>query len=217
MDCVFSLAVKESEPLDWSMRLRIIMGISYCLDYMHQLQPPMVHRNLNSSSIYLTEDYAAKVSDFSFWNDLTASKFGSASAELLENPSVDPESDVCSFGVMLVEIITGRIPYSTEDGLLADWVFQYVSMKKTAEVVVDPTLKSFKEDRINKLLQVTRDCLQADPHKRPRMTEVTTRLKEITSMEPDTVSPKTSPLWWAELEIMSVASSEDVKPQELRA
>ncbi|KAI4368910.1 hypothetical protein MLD38_017413 [Melastoma candidum] len=212
------LHVKESEHLDWGMRLRIIMGISYCLDYMHQLKPPMVHRNLNSSTVYLTEDYAANLSDFSFWNDLTDAEPGSASAELLENPSVDLESNVYSFGVMLVEIITGRIPYSTEDGVLADWVYQYMIKTKTPEEVADPTLKSFKEDRIQKLLQVTRDCLQADPHKRPRMTELTTRLKDITtSMEPEKVSPKTSPLWWAELEIMSTASSEEVKPPELGA
>ncbi|KAI4373380.1 hypothetical protein MLD38_011510 [Melastoma candidum] len=211
------LHVKESEHLDWGMRLRIIMGISYCLDYMHQLQPPMVHGNLNSSTVYLTEDYAAKVSDFSFWNDLTATKSRSASPELLENPPVDLECNVYSFGVMLVEIITGRIPYSTEDGHLADWVYQYVSTTMTPGEVADPTLKSFKEDRIQKLLQVARDCLQTDPQKRPRMTEVTARLKDITLMEPDKVSPKISPLWWAELEIMSTASSEEVKPQELRA
>ena len=47
--------------------MRIAMGIAYCLEYMHELKPPIAHRNLQSSFIYLTEDYAAKISDLSLW------------------------------------------------------------------------------------------------------------------------------------------------------
>ncbi|KAE8650143.1 hypothetical protein Csa_011201 [Cucumis sativus] len=63
------------------MRLRIAMGVGYCLDHMHQLDPPVVHRHLCSSSVYLTEDYAAKLSDFSYWIEATAAKLGSATVE----------------------------------------------------------------------------------------------------------------------------------------
>ncbi|PIN14599.1 Non-specific serine/threonine protein kinase [Handroanthus impetiginosus] len=62
------LHIREAEHLDWATRLRIAMGMAYCLDHMHQLTPPLPHRNLTSSTIYLTEDYAAKVSDFVFWD-----------------------------------------------------------------------------------------------------------------------------------------------------
>lgn len=56
------LTVKECEHLNWSIRMRIIMGITYCLQYMHhELSPPVSLPNLQSSSIYLTDDYAAKV------------------------------------------------------------------------------------------------------------------------------------------------------------
>lgn len=55
-------SVKEVEHLDWGARMRIIMGTAYCLQYMHHdLNPPVAHTNLTSSSIYLTDDYAAKV------------------------------------------------------------------------------------------------------------------------------------------------------------
>lgn len=50
------------EHLEWRTRMRIIMGIAYCLRYMHhELNPPVAHTNLHSSSILLTVDYAAKV------------------------------------------------------------------------------------------------------------------------------------------------------------
>ncbi|KAJ6716357.1 hypothetical protein OIU74_008979 [Salix koriyanagi] len=97
------------------------MGIAYCLEYMHQLTPPVAHKNLQSSTIYLTEDYAAKISDLSFGNDAMAAKIGSASRELLESQSSDPEGNIYSFGVILFEMITGRIPYAVDNGSLADW------------------------------------------------------------------------------------------------
>ena len=66
------MAVKEAEHLDWGMRLRVAMGMAYCLDYMHHLEQPIPHNNLNSSAIRLTEDYAAKIAEFSFWNEIAA-------------------------------------------------------------------------------------------------------------------------------------------------
>lgn len=54
--------IKDAEHLDWTTRMRIIMGTAYCLRYMHHdLNPPVAHSDLNSLVIYLTDDYAAKV------------------------------------------------------------------------------------------------------------------------------------------------------------
>lgn len=58
---IFGLSDKEMEHLDWSARMRIIMGTAYCLQHMHEMNPPMAHSDFNSSEIYLTDDYAAKV------------------------------------------------------------------------------------------------------------------------------------------------------------
>ncbi|KAJ6754966.1 PROTEIN MALE DISCOVERER 2 [Salix purpurea] len=199
--------IKEAEHLDWGMRLRIAMGMAYCLEYMHQLSPPVAHKKLQSSSIYLTEDYAAKISDFSFWNDATASKTGSPSMELLESQSSDPESNIYSFGVILFEMITGRIPYAVDNVSLADWASDYLRREQPLREKVDPTLKSFQEDELEKLSEVIRICIHPDPKQRPPMKEIAAKLKEITSVGPDGATPKVSPLWWAELEIMSAEGS----------
>lgn len=55
-------SVQDLEHLDWNARTRIIMGTAYCLQHMHELNPPIPHFNLTSKEILLTEDYAAKVS-----------------------------------------------------------------------------------------------------------------------------------------------------------
>lgn len=59
---VLCFAVKQFEHLDWAARMRIVMGVAYCLQYMHHdLNPPIPHPNLTSNNVYLTDDYAAKV------------------------------------------------------------------------------------------------------------------------------------------------------------
>jgi hypothetical protein len=60
-----------------------------------------------------------------------------------------------------------------------------------------------KDHEIEKWLEVINDCVDLDQEKRPSMKEITSKLKEITDMGPDGATPKSSPLWWAEIEIMS--------------
>ncbi|KAK6935689.1 Serine-threonine/tyrosine-protein kinase, catalytic domain [Dillenia turbinata] len=201
------LHIKESEHLDWGMRVRIAMGMAYCLEYMHQMTPPTAHKNLRSSSVYLTEDYAAKISDFSFWTQLNAVNVGLAKKELLENQSADPKSNVYSFGTILLEMITGRLPYSVDNGSLTHWASNLLSTDKPLSEIVDPTLESFSEEELKKLLEVVKECMSPDPGERPMMRDITAKLKEITALGPDGATPKSSPLWWAELEIMSTGTS----------
>lgn len=149
------------------------MGIAYCVEHMHNLDPnPIFHTNLNSSSIYLATDYAAKVSDFTF---------------LSSAPPIDPMTNIVSFGTLLQEIITGKIP--DPDSLLQD----------DTKPVADPTLKSFQEEVLEKLWEVVRECL----NKKLEMKEVVVKLREITGLTAEAALPSRSPAWWAELEIIS--------------
>ncbi|KAJ7964233.1 Protein MALE DISCOVERER 2 [Quillaja saponaria] len=199
------LHIKEAEQLDWGMRLRIAMGMAYCLEHMHKLTPPIAHRNLQSSSVYLAEDYASKISDFGFWNNVDATKKDSPSMELLETISV--ESNVYSFGVILFEMITRRFPYFGENGSNVDLASEYLRGKEPLREMVDPTLDSFQAEEVENLFEVIKDCVRPNPEERPTMKEVAARLKDITGMDPDITKPKISLLWWAEKEIMSTDES----------
>lgn len=190
------LHIQEAEHLDWGMRMRVIMGMAYCLDYMHNLTPPISHKSLTSSSVNLTDDYAAKVSDFSFWSNI-------ASAEMEANP----ENNVYDFGVILFEIITGRLPYSA-GGPLEDWASDFLKGgKKPLGEMVDPTLQSFEAEQVEQIGEVIRSCVFHEPRLRPKMRQVASRLREITNIRPDGAVPRLSPLWWAELEILTTEAS----------
>ncbi|KAJ6987353.1 hypothetical protein D5086_016018 [Populus alba] len=197
------LHIKESEHLDWGMRLRIAMGMAYCLEHMHQLNPPIAHSNLTSSVISLTEDYASKISDFTFSNDIIANEMKLSGKKLPDVPSALPESDVYNFGVLLFEMVTGRLPYSVDNVSLEAWASDYLRGYQPLREKVDPTLDSFEEEKLERIGEVIKSCVHPDPKQRPTMREVTGRLREITTLTPDAAIPKLSPLWWAELEISS--------------
>ncbi|XP_009776550.1 inactive receptor-like serine/threonine-protein kinase At2g40270 [Nicotiana sylvestris] len=186
------LHIREAEHLDWGMRMRIAMGMTYCLEHMHNLSPSLPHKNLTSSAVYLTEDYAAKISDFGFWNETAAAETG-----------LSPESNVYSFGVILFEMMTGRLPYSANSGSLDDWAADYLREGQTLREMVDPTLNSFQEKQLERIADVIKMCVHPEPRQRPTMREVSGRLREITGIGPDGAIPRLSPLWWAELEIIS--------------
>ncbi|CAN6306970.1 unnamed protein product [Urochloa humidicola] len=193
---------KEAEKLDWMARLRISMGIAYCLEHMHQLKTPVVPRNFDSTTIYLTDDFAAKISDLEFWNDTKG--HNSTNGNLTS--SSDLENVVRKYGIVLLEILTGRVPLSEEDGPLEHWASHYFDGEMRLEELLDPSIGSFPKDAARALCEVARSCIDPDPKKRPQMTEVAARMREITALGPDGATPKVSPLWWAELEIMSSES-----------
>ncbi|KAF8026372.1 hypothetical protein BT93_F2995 [Corymbia citriodora subsp. variegata] len=204
------LHVKEAEHLDWTTRVRIVMGIAYCLQYMHHdLNPPMAHSSLSSSSIYLTDDYAAKVAE-DVWSGFllkvkNADEDKSDHSEL--PPPADPETDVYNFGVMLLEIISGKLPYSDEQGPLVEWASQYLYDKKSTGCLIDPTLRNFKNNELDIICEIIIDCIKPDLRQRPTMREITGRLRDVIAISPDQATPRLSPLWWAELEILSVEAT----------
>ncbi|PKA66901.1 putative LRR receptor-like serine/threonine-protein kinase MRH1 [Apostasia shenzhenica] len=190
---------KEAEHLDWAARLRIAMGVAYCLDHMLRLNPPVTIKNLKSSSIYLTDDYAAKVSDLTFWSE----------PEEINSPNHNSEQNntVYRFGLLLIELISGRISSSGNDAQLEIWASRYLNGERPLKEMVDPLLAKFREEDVNLLRDVILSCINPDTQKRSTMAEVAGRLKEITAMTPERVSPALSPLWWAELEILSSESN----------
>ncbi|CAF1851099.1 hypothetical protein Bca4012_031512 [Brassica carinata] len=200
------LHYKESEHLDWLMRLRIAMGVAYCLEHMHELKPPIVHSNLLSSTLHLTEDYAVKIADFNFGYLKGPSERETSTNALIDTNVSDTtkEDNVNSFGLLLFELITGKLPENVKKGDSVDTSFDDFLRGKTLKEMVDPTLECFDE-KVENIGEVIKICVREDTKERPTMKEVTGRLREITGLSPDDAIPKLSPLWWAELEVLSTA------------
>lgn len=202
---------KESEHLDWATRMRIVMGTAYGLSYMHhELVPPASHLNLDSTSIFLTDDYAAKVANFAVSkmsmvrSDRQKPSFRSVIGyddSDADRHSPDFESNMHSFGILLLEVISGRVPHSELTGSLVEWANEYLNDPKMVWYMVDPSLKSYNHDDLVALCKIVSLCL-ASRNRRPSMRKVTTMLAEVLKLAPETVGPKSSAnLLWAQLEL----------------
>ena len=73
--------------------------------------------------------------------------------------------------------------------------------------MLDPTLGDHREDELAIIGEVIRACIQSDPRNRPSMRNVTDRLREAIGISPVAATPRLSPLWWAELEVLSTAEA----------
>lgn len=204
---IVKFAVKEAEHLEWGTRLRIAMGMAYCMQHIHQLDPPIALSNMTSSTIFLSEDYAGKISDLSFLNEIASHEMKTKGRKHIDIPLASPESNVYSFGVILFEMVTARVPYLADDVLPEDWASSYLQGDCPLKEMVDPTLSSFEEEKLEKIAELIKVCVHPDPKQRPIMKEVSVRLREITNITPEAAVPRLSPLWWAELEICSADGS----------
>ncbi|XP_023737099.1 protein MALE DISCOVERER 2 [Lactuca sativa] len=197
------LHVQEVEHLDWSARMRIILGVAYCLQCMHDLSPPVVHMDLNSKMIYLTDDNAAKVADLSFWKEFSQKEkiSGANKSKCVVTP--DKESNIYSFGVLLLEIISGKHPYSDKQEPLVTWVEEFLKDNKNISHMIDPTLKSFKQKELDVVCEVIQECIEKDGSEKPTINKIIRKLRDESGISPEQAIPRLSPLWWAELEILS--------------
>ncbi|KAJ0080642.1 hypothetical protein Patl1_10500 [Pistacia atlantica] len=202
---------EDMEHLDWNARMRIIMGTAYCLQYMHHdLDPPVAHTNLTSSCIFLTDDYAAKVAETSFSSQSVLQSKVSSEMSIGKSelpPLADPETNIYSFGILLLELISGRLPYSDEHGPIEQWAAEYLDDKESISDMVDPSLNSFKDNELDVICDVINECIQPNPRHRPTMKDIVAKLREGISISPDQATPRLSPLWWAELEILSAEAT----------
>ncbi|KAF8410081.1 hypothetical protein HHK36_002603 [Tetracentron sinense] len=174
-------------PLTWETRMNIILGTAKGLTYLHEgLEPKVVHRDVKSSNILLDKQWNPKVSDFglakllgserSYVTTRVMGTFGYVAPEYASTGMLNERSDIYSFGILIMEIITGRNPvdYSRPPGEvnLVEWLKMMVT-NQNAERVLDPkipdkpSLKAFK-----KALLVALRCVDPEAKKRPKMGHV---------------------------------------------
>jgi hypothetical protein len=176
-------------PLNWETRSGIALGAARGIAYLHSQGPQISHGNIKSSNILLTSNYAARVSDFGL-----AQLVGPAGAptrvagyrapEVTDPRKVSQKADVYSFGVLLLELLTGKAPTHAllnEEGVdLPRWVQSVVREEWTVEVFDLELLRyqNVEEDMVQ-LLQLAIDCTAQYPDKRPTMSDVVSQIEEL--------------------------------------
>ncbi|XP_057859287.2 receptor-like serine/threonine-protein kinase NCRK isoform X2 [Cryptomeria japonica] len=179
------------EPLNWINRVRIALGAARGLEYLHEAAVPRVlHRDFKSSNILLDDKWRAKLADFGMAKTVTHNDhngpsssparmlgtFGYFAPEYAMMGRASLKSDVFSFGVVLLELISGRHPLNMSlpkgQQSLVIWASPLLEDEnKVLSEIVDPTLKNvFPVEGMLKMAQLARACLQMDSEARPTMT-----------------------------------------------
>ncbi|KAL8172376.1 hypothetical protein V2J09_024180 [Rumex salicifolius] len=196
---------------DWTMRLRIMMGIAYCLEHMHALDPYATQDDLTAYAVSLSEDYATKLSDFSIWNEVAlAAQPIPNLIQITTNPSeqLKPEDNVYSFGLILLEMVTGKSPHSMNTGMLNEWALDYFRGETPLKNFVDPMLRHFDLIQLEKIGEVIKSCTLPELNGRPAMADLAAGLREITGIAPERAAPRMS-MWWPEISLQSVRSQNE--------
>ncbi|CAA2974664.1 receptor-like serine threonine- kinase ALE2 [Olea europaea subsp. europaea] len=199
---------KEVSPLDWRSRVKIALGAARGLTYLHEdSSPRVIHRDFKSSNILLEHDFTPKVSDFGLARTAmeegnkhvsthVMGTFGYLAPEYAMTGHLLVKSDVYSYGVVLLELLTGRKPVDLsqppgQENLVA-WARPLLGTKEGLEMIIDQALKSnVPSDSIAKFAAIASMCVQPEVSHRPFMGEVVQALKLVCSEFDETQEPVT--------------------------
>ncbi|XP_038688785.1 cold-responsive protein kinase 1-like isoform X2 [Tripterygium wilfordii] len=172
--------------LDWGRRAIICMGIAKGLSFLHEeLTPHIVHRDIKASNILIDEDFKPKIGDFGlaklFPDNIThistrvAGTIGYLAPEYALGGQLTMKADVYSFGVLVLEIISGRSSSKANCGgmqkFLLEWAWELHKEGKLLDLV-DPDIGEFPEEEVTRYMKVAFFCTQAAASRRPLMSQV---------------------------------------------
>ncbi|KAL6909394.1 hypothetical protein ACP4OV_001675 [Aristida adscensionis] len=189
----------KRKVLDWPTRLSVCIGAARGLVYLHNFAGRcIIHRDVKSSNILLDHSMCGKVADFGFSKYAPQEGDSNASMEVRGTAGyLDPEyystqvlstrSDVFSFGVVLLEIVTGREPLDVQrprsEWSLVEWAKPYISEFKIEEIV-DPSLKGqYCSEAMWRVLEVASVCTEPFSTFRPSMEDVLRELEDALIIE----------------------------------
>lgn len=184
---------RTKSVLRWERRFRIAVGIAEALNYLHNECPrPVIHRDVKSSNILLSDDFEPQLSDFGFaiWGPTKASflthsdvvgTFGYLAPEYFMYGKVSDKIDVYSFGVVLLELLSGRkaIGFETPSGQesLVMWAKPKLESGNFNAILDENLNVNIEDDQVQRMILVARLCLTQAARLRPNISQILKLLK----------------------------------------
>nr|KYP51494.1 Receptor-like protein kinase At3g21340 family [Cajanus cajan] len=192
------LSVENPDVLNWTERLDIAVDAAQGLDYLHNgCKQPLIHRDLKTSNILLDQNMHAKIADFglcrAFGNDTDshistrpAGTLGYVDPQFQRIGNSNKKSDIYSFGIILLELVTGQKALARVHGKnihILHWIVPIVE-RGDIQSIVDPRLQGeFKVSSAWKFVEIAMLCTSPTAAERPDMSKVLVELKECLYLE----------------------------------
>jgi serine/threonine protein kinase len=194
----------RSSPLAWKQRVQVAYDMADALNYLHNyINPPYIHKNLKTSNILLDSNLRAKISNFGLARTLgiqdrgglqltrhVVGTHGYMAPEYMEDGVITPKLDVFAFGVVMLELLSGREASSGAEMHGGDHEeLLYASIRRVLDGdnvreklrgFVDPSLRNeYPLDIAFSMAQLAKNCVAHDLNSRPAMPEVFMTLSKI--------------------------------------
>ncbi|KAG2267258.1 hypothetical protein Bca52824_061813 [Brassica carinata] len=193
------LSGKYDGTLSWRQRLQIALDAAQGLEYLHcGCKPPIVHRDVKTSNILLNEKNRAKLADFglsrsfqtesrSHVSTLVAGTPGYLDPLCFETNGLNEKSDIYSFGVVLLEMITGKTAISESQRKrvhVSDWVISILKSTNDVNNVIDSKMvKDFDANSVWKVVELALASVSQNVSERPNMQQIVRGLNECLQTE----------------------------------
>ncbi|XP_031106536.1 serine/threonine-protein kinase RIPK-like [Ipomoea triloba] len=188
-----------SACLPWLTRIKIAVGAAKGLAFLHGEEQPVIYRDFKASNILLDSDYTAKLSDFGLAKDgpegdnthVTTRIMGThgyAAPEYLMTGHLTPMSDVYSYGVVLLELITGKRAVDkkrpSREQNLVEWAKPYLKDPHKLDRILDPRLEGqYSTEGAKRVAALAYQCLSHHAKCRPTMSNVVKRLEPVLDLK----------------------------------
>ncbi|KAI4369283.1 hypothetical protein MLD38_017742 [Melastoma candidum] len=179
---------KNPNAFGWLERYKVALGVAEALNYMHsQIDEPVIHKDVKSSNILLADDFEPQLSDFGLacrvpdlscqlTSDDVAGTFGYLAPEYFMHGKVSDKIDVYAFGVVILELLTGRRPIDGDclkgHESLVMWANPILKSGKVSQLL-DPSLdRNYDPEQIGRMMRAASLCIRRSPRIRPQMSTV---------------------------------------------
>ncbi|KAK6943262.1 Serine-threonine/tyrosine-protein kinase, catalytic domain [Dillenia turbinata] len=186
----------EGPPLDWNSRMKVALCAAQGLTFLHEEGPfQAMYNEFSTANIQIDKDFSAKLSGYGCVGHVSETEISNSSValanlsvETLERGLLTPKSNVWSFGIVLLELLTGRknldSRHPKEEWNLVKWSRPYLADDCRLSLIMDPQLKGrFPVKAARTVADIAQRCLQKDPSGRPTMGTIVEHLKVIQDMK----------------------------------